>query len=475
VLQVADARHVPDGSGLSPAPEQRYRLDLSDGVHLQPGTLAASLNHLVRDGALRRGSVVHVLDFNCDYRRRTIVIIQLQILQPECALIGSLKLYEPTRKSCGFSTRSIRYAPRPDCEPYYGGQHIHQSGIASEAEERTYHGPFGGSSLPGRDTPCSLDLPAEPAAWKTVGQIKDEYLGYFDRPYFITVKADISFIGTEHFYCYAACPLVVNGKRCNVEASSNVDGMWHGKRHGQRCGRSFGFCDSGYLVHIQIQDHTGTTSATAYGKAAKEIFGCTAKDLYLLEYEEQDYKQLDDIILGAVSKQFVLKLKVQAKPYSDARRMKCVVLKAEKVNPSAESCRLREAIDAHFGDCLGSCLEFGSSMPTYSSLSDLKGCSAAQSSNSSHTISPGRARQLCSADGYRQQVNEFYMEPSTLSAFGACGWGHDHRSDIDGQRSSAPDGFMGRFHGASPGVNIALDMRPMVLSHRQSANLCAGD
>lgn len=196
---------------------------------------------------------------------------------------------------------------------------------------------------------------------------------------------------------------------------------------------------------------------------------------YLLEYEEQDYKQLDDIILGAVSKQFVLKLKVQAKPYSDARRMKCVVLKAKKVNPSAESCRLREAIDAHFGDCLGSCLEFGSSMPTYSSLSDLKGCSAAQSSNSSHTISPGRARQLCSADGYRQQVNEFYMEPSTLSAFGACGWGHDHRSDIDGQRSSAPDGFMGRFHGASPGVNIALDMRPMVLSHRQSANLCAGD
>ena len=70
VLQVADARHVPDGSGLSSAPEQRYRLDLSDGVHLQPGTLAASLNHLVRDGALRRGSVVHILDFNCDYRRR---------------------------------------------------------------------------------------------------------------------------------------------------------------------------------------------------------------------------------------------------------------------------------------------------------------------------------------------------------------------------------------------------------------------
>jgi replication factor A1 len=89
---------------------------------------------------------------------------------------------------------------------------------------------------------------------------------------------------------------VVNGKQCNVEASGNVDGMWHGKRYGQsfescdygtwhskRCRHSFGSCDYGYLVHIQIQDHTGMTSATAYREAAKEIFGCTAEDLYLME------------------------------------------------------------------------------------------------------------------------------------------------------------------------------------------------
>ncbi|PUZ63665.1 hypothetical protein GQ55_3G086100 [Panicum hallii var. hallii] len=282
VLQVADVRHVPDGSGLRPAPEQRYRLDLSDGVHSQPGTLAASLNHLVRDGALLRGSVARVLDYTCDYRRRTIIVIQLQILQPECALIGSLKLYEPTRKSGGFSTRSMRYAPRPDCEPYYGGQHTHQSCIASEAEERTnflsYNGPFGRSSLPGRDTPCSLSPLAEPAAWKTVGQIKDEYLGYFNKPDFITVKADISFISTERFLS-AACTLVVNGKRCNVEASGNVDGMWHGKRYGQsfescdygtwhskRCRHSFGSCDYGYLVHVPIQDHTGPVTSCFFNQ-----------------------------------------------------------------------------------------------------------------------------------------------------------------------------------------------------------------
>lgn len=71
VLQVADLRHVPDGTGLSPAPEQRYSITLSDGTHSQPGMLDASLNHLVRDGTLRRGSVVRLRDFvRDDYHRR---------------------------------------------------------------------------------------------------------------------------------------------------------------------------------------------------------------------------------------------------------------------------------------------------------------------------------------------------------------------------------------------------------------------
>ncbi|RLM99220.1 replication protein A 70 kDa DNA-binding subunit C-like [Panicum miliaceum] len=342
------ARHAAASRGRSAGgPGSPFaRLAVRFSRNIAPGRSGGALHLHVR---FRVASQLRACEYvpliNCE----TIIVIQLQILQPECALIGSLKLYEPTRKSGGFSTRSMRYAPRPDCEPYYGGQHIHQSCIASEAEERTnflsYNGPFGRSSLPGRATPCSLAPLAEPAAWKTVGQIKDEYLGYFNKPDFITVKADISFISNERFRS-AACALVVNGKRCNVEASGNVD-----------------------------------------------------------------------------------------------------------------------------GECQGSCWEFGSSMVTYSGLSDLKGCSAARSSNSSHAISPGRARRLCSADRYGQQVNEVYAEPSALSAFGACGWGRDHGSDIDGQRSPAPDGPVGRFYGASPGpgVNIALDVC-RVRSPRTSAH-----
>ena len=61
VLQVAGA---PRLVGSSPA-AAKYCLVLSDGAHLLQGVLATSLNHLVADGALRRGSVVRVVDYVC--------------------------------------------------------------------------------------------------------------------------------------------------------------------------------------------------------------------------------------------------------------------------------------------------------------------------------------------------------------------------------------------------------------------------
>lgn len=67
VLQVADVRPLVDPA----AAELRYRVDLSDGKYLQPATLAASLSNLARDGALRRGSVIRVLDFAYDFIEHT--------------------------------------------------------------------------------------------------------------------------------------------------------------------------------------------------------------------------------------------------------------------------------------------------------------------------------------------------------------------------------------------------------------------
>ena len=64
VLQVADARQLP-GLPRSASSTPRCRLVLSDGVHCLQGVLVSGLAHLVADGALRRGTVLRLLEYQC--------------------------------------------------------------------------------------------------------------------------------------------------------------------------------------------------------------------------------------------------------------------------------------------------------------------------------------------------------------------------------------------------------------------------
>ena len=64
VLQVAGAQQLP-GLPRSAASTPRCRLVLSDGVHCLQGMLVSGLAHLVADGALRRGTVLRLLEYQC--------------------------------------------------------------------------------------------------------------------------------------------------------------------------------------------------------------------------------------------------------------------------------------------------------------------------------------------------------------------------------------------------------------------------
>jgi replication factor A1 len=44
----------------------RLRMLVSDGVHSLQSMLCTDLNHLVRDGTLRPGSIVQLMDFVCN-------------------------------------------------------------------------------------------------------------------------------------------------------------------------------------------------------------------------------------------------------------------------------------------------------------------------------------------------------------------------------------------------------------------------
>lgn len=64
VLQVADVRQLP-GLSRSAVSTPRCGLVLSDGVHCLQGMLVSGLAHLVADGALPRGTVLRLLEYQC--------------------------------------------------------------------------------------------------------------------------------------------------------------------------------------------------------------------------------------------------------------------------------------------------------------------------------------------------------------------------------------------------------------------------
>ncbi|TMX05629.1 hypothetical protein EJD97_014014 [Solanum chilense] len=167
---------------------------------------------------------------------------------------------------------------------------------------------------------------------KTVFQIKDEGLGRSDKPDWLTVKATITFIKTDTF-CYTACPLMIGDRQCNKKVTRSENSRWQC----DRCNQEFEECDYRYLLQAQIQDHTGLTWVTTFQESGEEILGCPAKELYMMKYEEADDTRFSEIIRNCLFTQFLFRLKIKEEFYGDEQRVKITVVKAEKVNHSAES------------------------------------------------------------------------------------------------------------------------------------------
>ncbi|XP_039842164.1 replication protein A 70 kDa DNA-binding subunit C-like isoform X2 [Panicum virgatum] len=315
VLQVAGAQQLP-GLPRSAASTPRCRLMLSDGVHCLQGMLVSGLAHLVADGALRRGTVLQLLEYQCCTvrNRRIFIFIHFEILQTESAMIGSPKLYEcgqGVQCSCGSSSPAEKVGSNLTRAGLVQGMYMSGPCLASEAE----------------------------VARKKVAQINDENLECPGNEELAIVKATLSYINTKNF-CNTVCPLVVNGRQCNRKVGSNGHGWWHC----DRCNQTFVNCDFKYMVLVQLQDSTGMIYAVVSQEAGKELFGCKAKELYSLKHEKRDHAQFDDIVQRVLFQQYLWKLKAETETFNDEQLAKWTIIKAEKVNPSTESHHLLRAI-----------------------------------------------------------------------------------------------------------------------------------
>lgn len=62
LLQIVDIRQI----GNAQTTTERFRLVLSDGVHLQQAMLATQLNEKVKNNLAVKGSIVQLLEYICN-------------------------------------------------------------------------------------------------------------------------------------------------------------------------------------------------------------------------------------------------------------------------------------------------------------------------------------------------------------------------------------------------------------------------
>ncbi|KAJ1253722.1 hypothetical protein BS78_04G294900 [Paspalum vaginatum] len=165
---------------------------------------------------------------------------------------------------------------------------------------------------------------------KTIAQIKDDGLGMGDKPDWVTVKATVTFFKTDTF-CYAACPNMIGDRQCSKKVTKSDSGNWLC----DKCNQEFPECDYRYILQMQIQDHTGTTYATAFQECGQELLGCSARELYM--FKENEDPRFTDVLLQCLYQDYLLRLKVKEETYGDERRVKNTVAKVERVDSSAES------------------------------------------------------------------------------------------------------------------------------------------
>ncbi|TVU18300.1 hypothetical protein EJB05_34390 [Eragrostis curvula] len=244
---------------------------------------------------------------------------------------------------------------------------------------------------------------------KTVAQIKDEELGRHGKPEWITVKGAISHLKADNFF-YPACTLEANGRQCNKKVTNNGDGSWYC----DKCDKPTA-CEYRYLLMCQIQDHTGVTYATAFQEGGMEIIGRSAGELAALK--EEDEAQFAEVMQGVRFQMYIFKIKVVEETFNDESRIKCNIVKAEKLDSSKESGYILQEIDSILqgdGDA-GAPPEVQGAM-AYTAGFNNSGHSVPTSDNADAAHMGHGAMCGDSGNQFGQQTNTYGRAPTPVSA-----------------------------------------------------------
>lgn len=163
---------------------------------------------------------------------------------------------------------------------------------------------------------------------RNVSAIKDENLGFNDKPDYSNMKMSVIYYkretGSSDGPWYTSCPNT-EGTACKKKVTEIMGG--NGWRC-EKCDREFAECKRRYILSTQCGDASGAGWFTLFNEEAEKLLGISADDLYKMKLSsEEAYKRhFDDLLF----KEFVatVRSKSEVMPNGDGdSRVKSTVFK----------------------------------------------------------------------------------------------------------------------------------------------------
>ncbi|GMI14756.1 hypothetical protein TrLO_g4325 [Triparma laevis f. longispina] len=177
---------------------------------------------------------------------------------------------------------------------------------------------------------------------KTVSAIRNEQLGYNEKPDWLSFKATVSFIkkDKEGGPWYPACPNAEEPCKNMCKVISTSDDHWQC----EKCNKQYDKCCRRYIFSATLSDNTSTCWASIFNDQALGMLqGHTADELN--EWMQNgDYDKFEKLFDDALFTEWIVKAKVKSELVSEEQRVKTTAYAMTPIDYAKESKELLKAI-----------------------------------------------------------------------------------------------------------------------------------
>ncbi len=172
---------------------------------------------------------------------------------------------------------------------------------------------------------------------KVLASIKEEGLGYGEKPDYMDVKATVTYIKNDPDPWYKSC----TSADCKRKVTEQLNSYYC-----EKCQKSMSECAYRYILSLSATDGTGSAYFSCFDEAAQLLLGKTAEELASFKSSDMQARY-DATFQEANFGTYVFRLRVKAEQVNDEQRIKNTVMSVRPLNLVQESRDMLTAIKAY--------------------------------------------------------------------------------------------------------------------------------